>query len=231
VPPVATAVGLPLDAVVAVGIGLGFAALGAGAERLATVWPADEASHRGPGPRTAALAVVTGLAAGGVVLRSSLPPWATAVHLAILALLVLLTATDLEQRRLPHLLLDPLLVLAVVFAPFNPAVPWYSAAVGALAAVGFLGLLGVAIRGGVAFGDLLLVAPLGLLLGWPAIFVAIFVAALLSAGVGVLLLLTKRAGMRSYIPFGPFLVAGTVVTLLRDPDLLRVAYAALSVAG
>ena len=210
----------------AVAVGVAFAALGAGAERLATVWPADEASHRGPGPRTVALALVSGLAGGGVAWRSSLPAWATAVHLVILGLLVLLTATDLEQRRLPHLLLDPLLLVAIAFVPFNPSVEWRSAAIGSLAAIGFLGLLGVAIRGGVAFGDLLLVAPLGLLLGWPAIFVAIFVAALLSAGVGVLLLVTKRAGLRSYIPFGPFLVVGTVVTLLRDPDLLRVVTAA-----
>jgi len=207
----------PLVAVVA---GLAFAAIGAAGERLASVWPPDEASRRAAGPRTVALAVAAGLAGGGVAWRASLPAWAFAVHLAILALLVLLTATDLEQRRLPHLLLDPLLVLAIVFVPVNPTVQPFSAVIGALAAVGFLGLLGLAIRGGVAFGDLLLVSALGVLLGWPAIFVAIFIAALLSAGVGIVLLVTKRAGMQTYIPFGPFLVTGTVATLLRDPDLL-----------
>ena len=44
------------------------------------------------------------------------------MHLLILAILVLLTATDLEQRRLPHLLLDPLLLVAALFVPFNPSV-------------------------------------------------------------------------------------------------------------
>ena len=204
----------------ALAAGVAFAAIGAAGERLASVWPPDEASRRRPGPRTVALAVAAGLAGGGLAWRSSLPAWATAVHLAILGLLVLLTATDLEQRRLPHLLLDPLLVVAIAFIPFNPTVEWFSAVIGAAAAVGFLGLLGLAIRGGVAFGDLLLVSALGMLLGWPAIFVAIFVAALLSAGVGIVLLVTKRAGLQTYIPFGPFLVIGTVATLLRDPDLL-----------
>jgi len=208
---------VPLVAVVA---GLAFAGIGAAAERLASVWPPDEASRRGAGPRTVALAVAAGLAGGGVAWRANLPPWAFAFQLAILALLVLLTATDLEQRRLPHLLLDPLLVVAIAFVPVNPSVEWFSAVIGALAAVGFLGLLGLAIRGGVAFGDLLLVSALGMLLGWPSIFVAIFIAALLSAGVGVVLLVTKRAGLQSYIPFGPFLVIGTVSTLLRDPQLL-----------
>jgi leader peptidase (prepilin peptidase)/N-methyltransferase len=69
-------------------------------------------------------------------------------------------------------------------------------------------------------GDLYLVAPLGLLLGWQGVLPAIFVGALLSAIASIALLATRRVGLKSYIPFGPFLVAGTVITLLRDPALL-----------
>ena len=199
---------------------IAFAVLGAGAERLASVWPDEEASRRRPGPRTALLAAAAAIAGGAIAWRSSLPPWATGVHLLILALLVALTATDLEQRRLPHLLLDPLIVVAVLFVPFNPSVTPLDALIGGAAAVTFLGVLGLVIRGGVALGDLYLVAPLGLLLGWPAIFVAIFVAALLAAVTAIALLATRRVGMKSYIPFGPFLVAGAVITVLREPDLL-----------
>ena len=145
---------------------------------------------------------------------------ALGVQLLVLAILVLLTATDLEQRRLPHLLLDPLMLVAALFVPFNPTVPPSSALLGAAAGVAFMGALGLIVRGGVAFGDLLLVAPLGLLLGWPAIFIAMFLAGILSSAVGLGLLATRRAGLKSYIPFVPFLVAGTVLALLRDPDLL-----------
>ena len=201
-------------------VGTLFAIFGAAAERLASVWPADEASRRAPGLRTVALGLAAGAAGGGIALRSSLPWWGTAFQLGFLVLLVLLAATDLEQRRLPHLLLDPLIVAAVAFVPFNPQVTPLDALIGAIAAVAFLGLLGLLIRGGVALGDLYLVAPLGLLLGWPAIFSAIFLGAVLSAVVSIILLAMRRVGMRSYIPFGPFLVAGAVVTLLRDPALL-----------
>ncbi len=209
-------------------VAVAFAAIGAGAERLASVWPADEASRRPVGIRTGLLAVAAALAGGAVALRSTLPPWALGVQLLILALLVVLTATDLEQRRLPHLLLDPLLLVAALFVPFNPAVGWTSALLGAAAGVGFMGALGLLVRGGVALGDLLLVAPLGLVLGWPAVFVAMFLAGILSAVVSVGLLLTRRAGLKSYIPFVPFLVAGAVITLVSDPDLLRPAAAAVS---
>lgn len=201
-------------------IGVAFAALGVVAERTASVWPPDEASGRGPGLRTVALAFAAAAVGAGVAWRSQLPVWATAVYLLMLVALVFLTATDLEQRRLPHLLLDPLILAAALFVPFNPAVPPVSALLGAAAAVGFLGVLALVVRGGLALGDLYLVAPIGLFLGWPAIFVAIFVAALLAALASLGLMLMRRVGMKSYIPFGPFLVAGAVVALLTQPDLL-----------
>lgn len=204
----------------AIAAGAAFAALGIASERLAAHWPPDEASRRGPGWRTAAFAAVAGAAGWAVAARSTLPAWATLVHLGLLALLTVLAATDLEQRRLPHLVLDPLIVAAAAFVPFNPTVEPVSALIGAAVAAGFLGLLGLLIRAGVALGDLYLVAPLGLILGWPAIIGAIFVAALLSAATSIVLLATRRVGLKSYIPFGPFLVAGAVVTLVRDPALL-----------
>lgn len=204
----------------AIAAGAALAVLGIVAERLASVWPADEASRRGPGVRTLGLAVVAGAAAFAIVSRSALPWWATTVYLGLFALMVALSATDLEQRRLPHLLLDPLIVAALAFVPFNPAVEPLNAIIGALVAVGLMGLLGLLIRAGVATGDLYLVAPLGLLLGWEGVLPAIFVAALLSAVTSIVLLAMRRVGLKSYIPFGPFLVAGTVVTLVRDPRLL-----------
>jgi leader peptidase (prepilin peptidase)/N-methyltransferase len=213
---------LALVTLASVAIGIAFAALGAAAERLASVWPAEEARRRPTGPRTVLLAAVAGLAAAAVVAKSSLPWWATGAHLALLGLLLVLTATDLEQRRLPHLLLDPLIAIGVLLVPINPGMDPVLALIGAIAAVAFLGALALVVRGGLALGDLYLVAPIGLMLGWPATFTALFAAAFLSAATSLVLLATRRVGLRSYIPFGPFLVAGAVLTLLLDPRLLTV---------
>jgi leader peptidase (prepilin peptidase)/N-methyltransferase len=210
---------------ISVAVAAAFGLLGAAAERLAAVWPPDEASRRRPGLRTVLLAVAAGAAGWGIVARSTLPWWATAVHLVVLGLLVLLTATDLEQRRLPHLLLDPLIVVTVAFVPFNPSVMILDAVIGGVASLTFLGLLGMVIRGGVALGDLYLVGALGLLLGWQGIFVAVFIGALLASLASLALLVSRRVGMKSYIPFGPFLVAGAVISLLRDDHLLGSALA------
>jgi leader peptidase (prepilin peptidase) / N-methyltransferase len=199
-----------------------FAVIGAAAERLASVWPPDEASRRPPGPRTVVLAALSGASGAAIAAISTLPWWATAMYLVLLALMVLLAATDLEQRRLPHIVLDPLIVLALLFVPFNPAVAPIDAILGATAAVAFLGALALVIRGGLAVGDLYLVAPIGLMLGWPAIFTALFAAAFLAAGTSLVLLASRRVGMRSYIPFGPFLVAGAVIALVLGNGALAV---------
>ena len=207
---------------ISIAVGLAFAVIGAASERLASVWPPDEAQRRPTGWRTVLLGAVSAIAAVLVVLRSELPAGATGGYLVLLALLVVLTATDLEQRRLPHLVLDPLIVLAAAFVPFNPAVEPAMAIIGAVAAVAFLGALALVVRGGLALGDLYLVAPIGLMLGWPVIFTALFAAAFLAAGSSLALLATRRVGMRSYIPFGPFLVGGAVLALLLDDRVLTV---------
>jgi len=205
-----------------IAVGAAFAVIGAASERLASVWPPIEARRRPASWRTVALATVAGLAAAAVVSRSQLPWWATAFYLCLLALLVVLTATDLEQRRLPHLVLDPLIALAVVFVPLNPAVDPVMAIVGGVASVAFLGALAFVVKGGLATGDLYLVAPIGLMLGWPVIFTALFAAAFLAAGTSLALLGFRRVGMRSYIPFGPFLVGGAVLALLTDSRVLGI---------
>jgi leader peptidase (prepilin peptidase)/N-methyltransferase len=145
---------------------------------------------------------------------------ANLAHLVMLALMVGLVATDLEQRRLPHLLLDPLIVIAVGFAVINPALETVSAIIGAVAAVAFLGLLTVVIRGGMATGDLYLAVPIGLTLGWPFVVSGLFTASLAAGAVSIFLVVTGRVGLRSYIAFGPYLVIGYVVTLIREPSLL-----------
>jgi leader peptidase (prepilin peptidase) / N-methyltransferase len=207
---------MPWPAIAAVALFL----VGIGAERMASVWPATEARRRPPSWRTLAMGLAAGAAGYGISAVSHLPPWATLVHLVMLGFMVGLVATDLEQRRLPHLLLDPLIVVAVGFAFINPALDTVSALGGAAAAVVFLGILGFVIRGGMALGDLYLAVPIGLTLGWPLIWSGLFTAAILAGAVSLFLVVTGRVGLRSYIAFGPYLVAGYVLTLVREATLL-----------
>lgn len=78
----------------------------------------------------------------------------------------------------------------------------------------FLFLVKITRGKGMGSGDVTLAFLVGLLLGWPLAAVAIWIAFVSGAAVGALLLALKRRGFGETIPFGPFLVAGTVVAFI-----------------
>jgi leader peptidase (prepilin peptidase)/N-methyltransferase len=67
---------------------------------------------------------------------------------------------------------------------------------------------------GFGLGDIYLAPSLGLLLGWPKILPGMFAAFVLGSVVGVGLIALKKKKMSQYLPFGPFLIIGTAISLL-----------------
>jgi len=55
---------------------------------------------------------------------------------------------------------------------------------------------------------------LGLILGFPEILLALTLAFFFGAIIGVSMMLLKKGGLKSQIPFAPFLISGTFVALL-----------------
>lgn len=67
---------------------------------------------------------------------------------------------------------------------------------------------------GFGFGDVQLAVPLGLILGsWQRILVGVFLAFLIGAFVGLVLLSTGKKSWKQAVPFGPFLLLGTALSL------------------
>jgi len=62
-------------------------------------------------------------------------------------------------------------------------------------------------------GDIKLAFLMGLLLGWPNILVALFLAFFIGAIIGVGLIISGKKRLSSEVPFGPFLVTGTFAGL------------------
>lgn len=67
---------------------------------------------------------------------------------------------------------------------------------------------------GIGFGDVKLSFLLGFLLGYPGIIISLYTAFLTGAISGVILIVSRRAKMKSRIAFGPFLIAGATVASL-----------------
>ena len=71
-------------------------------------------------------------------------------------------------------------------------------------------------------GDVYLSAIMGFLLGWKTGFMALYIAFVTGAIFGLILIVLKRKKLKSRIPFGPFLVIGTVVMLFWGEKILKI---------
>jgi leader peptidase (prepilin peptidase)/N-methyltransferase len=69
-------------------------------------------------------------------------------------------------------------------------------------------------------GDVKLSGPLGALLGWvswDATLWGTLIGFVLAAVTGVALMVARRAGRKTALPFGPFMLAGAWIALLALP--------------
>lgn len=155
-------------------------------------------------------------------------------YLWLAAASIALTAIDLEIRRLPDAVVLPSLVAITVLLAAASALTgdlWgmLRALVGGATLFVFYLLLAVLSRGGMGFGDVKLAPVLGVAtawIGWDAFSVGSFAAFLLGGVFGLVLLLARRAGRRSAVPFGPWMLAGAWVGILAGPAIWR-AYSAV----
>jgi leader peptidase (prepilin peptidase)/N-methyltransferase len=86
---------------------------------------------------------------------------------------------------------------------------------------GFFFLLWFGTKGkGMGFGDVKFMIPFSLLLGWPDMFVGVFFAFVIGAAFSLVLLVTKQKTMKQIVPFGPFLVVSTIITLVFGNQIL-----------
>lgn len=70
-------------------------------------------------------------------------------------------------------------------------------------------------------GDIKLVFLMGLILGIKGLALALLIAFNAAALVGVILILMRRKGRRDYVPFGPFLIAATVIVFLYGREIIQ----------
>jgi leader peptidase (prepilin peptidase) / N-methyltransferase len=143
-------------------------------------------------------------------------------YLYLTAVGIALAAIDLNVQRLPNVLTLPsypvgiaLLVVAALSGDSGGQVIRALLGMAALYVVYFA--LALAYPAGMGFGDVKLAGVLGLYLGWlgwDVWCVGAFAGFLLGAIGGGIVIVTRRGGRKTAIPFGPFMLAGALVAIL-----------------
>ena len=143
------------------------------------------------------------------------------VFLLFSCFLLVIFVYDLKH----YLILDKVVIPAMVLAFFAS---WYlglglgNMISGALIGGGFFGLQFFLSQGKwVGDGDIRLGALMGLMLGWQLLLVALFLAYLIGAVFGLILIALNKKQMSSPIPFGPFLAFATFIVFIYGRALLE----------
>ena len=208
-----------IPAVIGAAAGL---AWGVVADRIAARWPAHEDGRVRPVDwRTVAVAIAGALALALLVDRLG-ADLASCIYVGVVVvLLVLLFATDLDQRLLPDVVTLPLVAYSLVgfVAGIGPFVVtpedllW--AAVAGIALPAALLIISIPFgAGAIGIGDLKLLLGVGLLVGATRILATVILGALAAAVAIVILLAARRITLKSYVPYGPFLIAGALWAML-----------------
>ena len=148
---------------------------------------------------------------------------ATVIHLGhgwnafawalVQVVLVALAAKDVEERRLPNVIILPVAAAAIVLrVGFERSDLGEVIVAGVVTFVVFY-VLAMLLRGGLGMGDVKLAAMLGFLLGsaaFPALVIGIAAGGLWAVG----LVVARKATMRSSIAYGPFLALGGAIAIL-----------------
>ena len=160
--------------------------------------------------------------------------------LLVSCFLIVIFVYDLKHYIIPDKVVYPAIVIALLYRLFEfwslshwdlfgnwkleigNLEPLISAMLSALGAAGFFLLIVLISRGRwMGVGDIKLAFLMGLVLGWPNILTALFSAFLIGAIIGIGLMILGKKGLKSEVPFGPFLVTGTFLALFWGREIVN----------
>ena len=132
------------------------------------------------------------------------------VYCLFIGFLIVIFVYDLKHYIIPNEVVYPAIIIAFLYRLFD-GFNYFLAAI--LIGVFFLVIVLVSKGKWMGVGDIKLALFMGLILGWPKILAALFLAFLIGAIVSVVLIIFKKKTLKSQIPFGPFLSGATIIAM------------------
>jgi leader peptidase (prepilin peptidase)/N-methyltransferase len=141
------------------------------------------------------------------------------LYLVYFGVFAIILITDFERRLILNIVTYPAIVFAIAATFFTPGMTWQSGLAGGAIAVVFffiVWLVGDVFFGSGAFGfgDVSLSLFIGLITGFPLVIETIILTIIIGGITTGFLVVTRIRRMNDYIPYGPFIIAGTAITLL-----------------
>lgn len=146
------------------------------------------------------------------------PGWTAALYALLFSALVVVTGTDLSHRIIPNVITVPGTVIGLLGAVTVLPVGLINAVLGMVIGGGILWLLAWVSpyffgKEGMGGGDIKLLAMIGAFLGWKPALLTIMIGSFVGSVIGISLIALRIMKRDDYIPFGPFLVLGALLSM------------------
>ena len=165
------------------------------------------------------VAVAAGFAGSYVAFSDDGAAW-VALACVFVAVLAIITLTDLQDQIIPNVVLGPAAVIGAVLLALADVDELPPHLLAAAIAVGFLLIVALAYPRGMGMGDVKLAAVMGLYLG-RAVAPALLIGFAAGALFGLALIAREGSSARKRkVPFGPFLALGAVIALFAGDDIV-----------
>jgi len=149
----------------------------------------------------------------------------TLVYIILSSALIIIAFIDLNEEIVPDVISLPGIVIGFAISFFVPYISFINSALGVVVGGGIILIIGLA--GSVIFkkeamggGDVKLAAMIGAFLGWRYIIISLFLGFFLGALAGIILIMSKIKSREDVVPFGPFIVLGSFITLLWGEQII-----------
>ncbi len=136
-------------------------------------------------------------------------------------ILIVLGVIDLEHQRVLNKISYPAITFALIAIPLLHAEAPWKWVLGGLVSFGALFLISLVSAQAMGMGDVKMALFIGLILGYPEVIVALFLAFVSGGSIAGILLLLDKIGRKDPIAFGPFLALGGIITLLYGEPILN----------
>jgi len=146
--------------------------------------------------------------------------WETVLVAFYTSLLIVFLVIDLERGVILNRVSYPAIAVALLFALLVPERTALEMLAGGLVALGVLLAIALIFPSGMGMGDVKLAAFIGLAVGYPYVWLTLFLAFVIGGLIAGALVLAKVVGRRDPIAFAPFLAAGAIVTLLFGEQIM-----------
>jgi leader peptidase (prepilin peptidase)/N-methyltransferase len=141
------------------------------------------------------------------------------IYIILSSALLIIAFIDLNEQIVPDEISLPGIAAGFILSFFVPYISFINSALGVVVGGGIILIIGMA--GSVIFkkeamggGDVKLAAMIGAFLGWRYIVISLFLGFFLGALAGIILIISKIKSREDTVPFGPFIVLGSFITLL-----------------